>query len=357
MPRTRKSVPGELALIETIRRVAVRPHTRSLVKGIGDDCAILRPRPGYEICVTTDYSLENVHFRRDWHPPQSAGHRCLARGLSDLAAMGADPLAVFLSLAVPADLPERWLDGFLEGLLALARRHRVPLAGGDTAQSPSGLITADIVGLGQIPQNQARLRSTAKPGDLLYVTGTLGGAAAELLALPTLLARTNASVLKGHGFGRAVKTEKKGRASAPEGRFNRPHLYPEPRLAAGRRLRTLVSAMIDISDGLSTDLTHLCQESRLAAILEEAALPIHPLALAQAKTATEALHLALHGGEDYELLFTASPAVKIPRSIAGVPIHRIGALRRPAGNQPRIVLTTRTGKQLSVAPQGWQHFR
>jgi len=353
-----RTVPGELALIDLIRHAAAaRPQNRSLIKGIGDDCAILSPRSGHEICVTTDFSLENVHFRRDWHPPQSAGHRCLARGLSDLAAMGADPLAVFLSLAIPPRLPTRWLDGFLQGLLALARRHRVPLAGGDTAQSPSALISADIVAVGQIPQKQARLRSTAKPGDLLYVTGALGGAAAELLTLSTNPTNRRASVLKGDGFSRAVKAGKKGGTSAPEDRANHPHLYPEPRLAPGRRLRTLASAMIDISDGLSTDLTHLCEESNLAAILEETALPIHPLASAQAKSPADALHLALHGGEDYELLFTASPAVRIPRSVAGMPIRRIGVLRRPTRNQPRIVLTTRAGAKIPLTPQGWEHFR
>ncbi len=115
--------------------------------------------------------------------------------------------------------------------------------------------------------------------------------------------------------------------------------------------------MIDISDGLSTDLTHMCQESRVAAVLDEAALPIHPLASAEAKSPAEALHLALHGGEDYELLFTASPAAKIPRSLAGVPIHRIGALRRPARNRPRILLNTRAGAPITIAPQGWEHFR
>lgn len=350
MPRLTKSrvsksatVPGELALIETIRRqaAAATPRSRALVLGIGDDCAILRPSSGHEICVTTDFSLENVHFRRDWHPPQSTGHRCLARGVSDLAAMGAEPLAVFLSLALPARLPEGWLDGFLEGLLALAARHRIPLAGGDTAQSPStspnhpGLIAADIVAIGQLSQGSARLRSAAQPGDLLYVTGALGGAAAELLAL-----------------SRHPRKFRSLTHAAP----NHPHLYPEPRLAAGRRLRPLVHAMIDISDGLSTDLTHLCQESRLAAVLDETAVPIHPLALEASKSSSQALHLALHGGEDYELLFTASSATKIPRGIAGVPIRSIGMLRRPARNQARIVLNTRAGTQIPIAPEGWEHF-
>ncbi len=383
-PTPSRALPSELALIRDLRRQAASISSRSLIAGIGDDCALLRPKPNHDLCVTTDFSLEGVHFRRDWHPPQSAGHRCLARGLSDLAAMGADPVAVFLSLALPARLPRTWLDGFLQGFLALARQHRVPLAGGDTAQSP-GRITADIVAIGQLPRNTARLRSTARPGDLLYVTGALGGSAAELLALSTTPADKTASVfrghgsatlasasalkghgspvlasasaLKGHGFSRAINASKKKGALAPEA--NHPHLYPEPRLAVGRRLRPLVHAMIDISDGLSTDLAHLCEESGVAADIEVAALPIHPLALqlGSKRRARSALHLALHGGEDYELLFTAPPSAKIPRSIAGVPIHRIGAIRRPRPHGPRILLKTKGAPHTPLTPAGWQHFR
>jgi thiamine-monophosphate kinase len=346
--RSSRILPSELALIQSIRRQAATLRSGSALRtGIGDDCAVLRPKPGYDLCVTTDFSLEGVHFRRDWHPPQSVGHRCLARGLSDLAAMGAEPLAVFLSLALPARLPRAWLDGFLQGFLALARRYRVPLAGGDTAQSP-GPICADIVALGQIPCNTARLRSTAQPGDILCVTGALGGSAAELLALAR--------------HPRRFRSATSASASAIH-----PHLYPQPRLALGRRLRSLATAIIDISDGLSTDLTHLCEESGVAATLDEAALPIHPLArqlprqnLRRSNLAdpvVSPLHLALHGGEDYELLFTAPPSAKIPRSIAGVPIHRIGAIRKSAPNQPRILLKTRDGRATPVLPSGWEHFR
>ena len=149
--------------------------------GIGDDCAILRPPAGSEIVVTTDFSLEQVHFRSDWHPPESAGHRCLARGLSDLAAMGAKPVAAFLSLAVPAEMTvadrgSSWIERFLHGLLTLADKHKTQLAGGDTAQSPSfdeagakqtGMVSADIVLLGTAPRGRAMLRSGAKAGDLL----------------------------------------------------------------------------------------------------------------------------------------------------------------------------------------------
>jgi thiamine-monophosphate kinase len=330
---------GELALIEAIRQRASRiaPGTRALQLGIGDDCAVLGPKPGHEICVTTDFSLEGTHFRRDWHPPQSAGHRCLARGLSDLAAMGAEPLAVFLSLALPPRTPAAWVDGFLDGLTALAQRVGVPLAGGDTAQSQE-LIAADIVAIGQVPRGQALLRSGAQPDDFLYVTSALGGAAAELLAL-----------------SRNPKKFRRFAEAAPA----HPHLYPEPRLAAGRRLRSLAHASIDLSDGLSTDLAHLCQASNLAAVIDEAALPIHPLALARehAGATPSALELALHGGEDYELLFTASASVRIPRHIAGVSIHRIGAVRMSNRRQTQVILQTRDGRETSLLPGGWQHFR
>ena len=182
---------GELALIEQIRRDFGHPHGRHVVLGIGDDCAILRPPAGSGILVTTDLSLEDRHFRRDLHPPDSVGHRCLARGISDLAAMGATPLAAFLSLALPASLlasPEgrRWVNGFFRGLRKLADRYHVPLAGGDTSESPretpgdQGLILADIVLLGSAPAGKALRRSGGRAGDNLYVTGHLGGAAAEL---------------------------------------------------------------------------------------------------------------------------------------------------------------------------------
>ena len=174
---------GERELIAAIRKRASQlPRNSGIVSlGIGDDCAVLRPRRGEEIVVTTDLSLENVHFRRDWHPPQSVGHRCLARGLSDLAAMGARPEAAFLSLALPAELTGKWMEGFFNGLMALAERSRVPLAGGDLAKS--SFVIADIVLLGSVPTGRALLRSSARAGDLIYVTGALGGAAAELRAL------------------------------------------------------------------------------------------------------------------------------------------------------------------------------
>lgn len=342
----RQEPMGELALIEQIRRTFAAPSRRSAVTlGIGDDCAILRPPPHTEILVTTDFSLEGRHFRRDLHPPESVGHRCLARGLSDLAAMGATPLAAFLSLALPASLLAKpkgriWIKRFFKGIQALAVQHNVPLAGGDTSESPreteetEGLILADIILLGSAPRGKSLRRSGAHPGDLLYVTGHLGGAAAEL-----------ASML-----------ERKPRLARASSTANHPHLYPQPRLATGQALlrRSLATACIDLSDGLSTDLAHLCQASGVHAEVVQSALPIHPLARKLSPTA--ALHAALNGGEDYELLFTAPPSIKMPTTLAGVPITRIGSLTRARRGTPPMTLLQPDGTRPPLKPAGWQHF-
>jgi len=332
----RRKTAGERELIAAIHtragQILGRDKRGILTVGIGDDCAVIRPRRGEDLVVTTDLSLENVHFRRDWHPPESVGHRCLARGLSDLAAMGARPEAAFLSLALPEDLTGSWLVRFLDGLMALAERHRVPLAGGDTAKSPpgihrrGGLVVADIVLLGSVPKGRALLRSGARPGDGIYVTGALGGSAAELLALERQPA----------GF----RTKDKAR---------HPHLYPEPRLAAGRKLLRdgLATAAIDVSDGLSTDLSHLCEESGVAAEIDAEALPVD---------ARATLEQALHGGEDYELLFTASPKAVVPSQLGGVSVHRIGRMKKP-GRGPLIQMGRRGGKRTPLAAGGWEHFR
>ncbi len=251
--------------------------------------------------------------------------------------MGAEPLAVFLSLAIPARLPAAWVDRFLHGFLTLARKYRVPLAGGDTAESPAigrshdGFIVADVVAVGQVPRGNALLRSGARPGDAIYVTGALGGAAAELQ-------RVEENPRRFRSFTRATTAH--------------PHLYPEPRLAVGVRLRNLVHAMIDISDGLSTDLAHLCEESHLSAIIDAAVLPIHGLALASG----DAMDLALNGGDDYELLFTVSAGARIPRRIAGISVRRIGTMQKSRRGKPMISLQLSEGRQLPVAPSGWQHF-
>jgi thiamine-monophosphate kinase len=280
---------------------------------------VLRIPPGSEVLVTTDFCLEGVHFRREWHPPQSVGHRCLVRGLSDIAAMGGKPLAAFLSLAVPASIEQRWIDGFMRGLLRLAADHGVVLAGGDSAESHAGVL-ADIILLGSVPRGRAVLRSGAKPGDSIYVTGELGGSA---LALQRLIDRPGSKL-------------------SP--RANQRHFFPEPRVALGMllRRRRFATAMIDISDGLSTDLAHICEESRVGARLYAEALPRAP---------GTPLELALNGGDDYELLFTAAPRARLPAQLLGVRISRIGEITRRKGT-----VLVQHREQRPLVPRGWQHF-
>jgi thiamine-monophosphate kinase len=331
---------GELGLLRSIRHRANQFQGRGGVRlGIGDDCALLRPRPGEELAVTTDLSLAGRHFRLDWHPAEAVGHRTLARGLSDLAAMGARPVAAFLSLGVPRDLTlagagsPSWVDRFLNGFFDLANACKTPLAGGDLAESPLAL--ADIVLVGAVPRGRALLRSRARPGDLLYVTGSLGGAAAGLALL-------------------AQNGEKPGRAAPPMNARNefpellRPHFYPQPRIAQGEwlRRRRLATAALDVSDGLSTDLAHLCQESGVTAVVEADWLP---------RAEAASLAQALHGGEDYEILFTARPNARIPGLISGVAVTRIGRIEDHAPGKPLVSLAT--GCTIEPLPaQGWEHF-
>jgi thiamine-monophosphate kinase len=339
--KTTGGVSGELALIQQIRRDSERRaelgRRRGVALGIGDDCAVLRPPAGHEVLVTTDFTLEGRHFRRDWHTPESAGHRTLARGLSDLAAMGAQPLAAFLSLALPKKTPQAWIARYFNGLRELADRCKVPLAGGDTAQAPGAEVLADIVLVGSAPRGTALRRSGARPGDLLYCTGSLGGAAAELLDLQEVAGRRK-------------------KPSADQ-RGGHPQLFPEPRMAAGEALRRrgLATACMDLSDGLSSDLRHLCEASEVAAVVELSRLPLHPLAVRRSGVGDTALPLALDGGEDYELLFAARPGTLVPRRIAGVPITRIGRLRSLRG-VPQVAQIKPDGTESELQRGGWEHL-
>jgi len=353
-----KSGLGELELIERIRSewAGQRGLRGRVPLGIGDDCAILRPPRGHEIMVTTDFTLEGRHFRRELHPPESVGHRTLARGLSDLAAMGARPLAAFLSLALPAEMlatraGQAWVERFFSGMRTLADQHQVPLAGGDTSESPGGAVLADIVLVGSAPAGRALRRSGAHAGDALYVTGELGGAAAELAAMELCAAKlkSKSSTPRAASIPRSLRN---GWQSTPNQHAEHPQLFPQPRIAVGLALlrRGLASACIDLSDGLSTDLAHLCHQSGVGAEVSAAALPIHPLALWTGSAS--ALSLALNGGEDYELLFAARPAAKVPRSLAGVAITRIGSLMRGRS----ISLMGLDGGSWPLQPGGWEHF-
>ncbi len=276
--------------------------------GIGDDCAIFRPEGGtQDLLFTTDLLIEGVHFERTTHPPAVVGRKALARGLSDIAAMGGDPLFCLLSLGLPQWAGEGWVDRFYGGLLKLAKASGVVLAGGDLAHTEC--VVCDIMVAGSVPQGRALSRDGARPGDAIYVSGRLGGSA---LGLAT----------------------KRGRA------WQR-HLRPEPRLALGRYLREKLhaTAAMDLSDGLSLDLRRLCIASKVAAEIERP--PVFPGA---------SLEQVLHGGEDYELLFTVRPNTRVPARFENLPLSRIGVIRRgPAG---RVLLGGRP-----LAPLGYDHFR
>jgi thiamine-monophosphate kinase len=250
--------------------------------------------------------------------------------------MGARPLAAFLSLGVPRELTVRqgrrgsWVEHFFDGLFRLARQHETPLAGGDLAESPIAL--ADVVLVGAVPAGRALLRSGARPGDLLYLTGTLGGAAAGLRRLA-----------ESTGKRRRVLTDP---AAAPAELSS--HLYPQPRVQQGLALRRrgMATAALDLSDGLSTDLAHLCEESGVGAIVESSRLPVADGA---------SLEQALHGGEDYELLFTARPSTRIPRALAGVTVTRIGEVMRLKAGRARVMIANGTILK-PLEPRGWEHF-
>jgi thiamine-monophosphate kinase len=326
----------EKALIAQIRRLAESStHGRRTLRseravraGIGDDCAVLRLAAQQEFLVTTDFSLEGIHFRRDWHPPESVAHRCLTRGLSDIAAMGGKPLAAFLSLAIPKDLPQSWVRRFFRSLIRLAKKFGVTLAGGDTAESPRGIL-ADIIVVGAAPTGKSVLRSGARPGDRIFVSGKLGASAAAVLRM------------------QQKKPKKK-----PNPRDYSRHFFPEPRVEVGRILRQnrLASAMIDTSDGLSTDLAHLCEESGVGAQLDAALIPRASVGKPAYKVD---LDLALHGGEDYELLFTSPPGKRVPTQVAGVALTQIGHITRT----PKILLRDAKGIARELKQRGWEHFQ
>jgi len=299
---------SELETIERIRRrVALTPAAR-LVLGIGDDCAIFRPRGAPEdLLFTTDMLIEDVHFRRETHGAADVGWKALARGLSDIAAMGGEPRFCLLSLALAPWVETRWLDAFYGGLLRLAARTRAPLMGGDLAHAAKTM--CDIVVCGAVPRGTALRRDGARAGDAIYVSGALGGSALGL----------------SQGSGRAWRR----------------HLRPQPRLALGRflRARLRATAAMDLSDGLSLDLRRLSLASGLSA--EIGAPPRFPGATWEQ---------ALHGGEDYELLFTAPARARVPRDFEGLRLTRIGAMRR--GRPGAVEL-----EGAPLEPLGYDHFR
>lgn len=296
--------PGEFELIE--RFFARRGATRADVRlGVGDDAALVTPAAGAECVLALDTLVEGAHFPAGMDA-RYVGHRALAVNLSDLAAMGAEPAWALLGLTLPS-VDEHWLAGFSAGLDALARRFQVALVGGDTTRGP---LTVTIALAGSVPAGQASLRSGARPGDDLWVSGTPGDAAAGL------------AVLQG-------RLPAQGRArDALLHRFQ----LPEPRVALGVALRGIASACIDLSDGLAGDLAKLCAASGVGADVESRELPLSA-GLCSAAGPEARMRFALGGGDDYELLFTAPPGqrARLAALEAGAVLRRIGAISATAG--------------------------
>ena len=270
--------PSEEEIVGEILRQASRVPQPGVSVGIGDDAAVVAALPrGERLLLSTDQVIEGTHFIPDLHPPRALGHKCLARGLSDIAAMGGAPLYFLLSLCLPAWVDRDWLRSYLGGLLKLSKRCGVPLVGGDVAGG--GQFAADVTVVGAVGARRLLLRSGAKPGHIIFVSGQLGGSALGLERLSTREFPVSDAAI-------------------------RRHLYPQPRLELGRFLQNTVgaTAAMDLSDGLSTDLERLVKASGVGAEIEESAVP-------RFRGASAAQ--ALHGGEDYELLFTVPAKKKV----------------------------------------------
>lgn len=322
-----KDFHNEDALVKEIARHFLPSLGRKLRLGIGDDAALWKPKPSFATVLTSDWFLEGSHFLRDKHPPDSVGWKCLARAASDIAAMGATPRCFLLNLALPTAATGKWLKGFLGGLRRAAKFLDCVLAGGDTTRGERILISVAV--LGEIREGREVRRSGARPGDLVYVSGTLGEAEHGLRLLQASKGRVN---LKNIAL--------------------RKHLYPEPRVELGRWLaeKNLATAMMDLSDGLSTDLPRLCAASGVGALVEPDRLPA-PDAMEQ----ESARRLALHGGDDYELLFSVSTAraSQLPANFRGLRVTKIGEIT--AGRGVRI--TGKNGKPEPLRAAGWDPFR
>jgi thiamine-monophosphate kinase len=323
---------SERQLIERVVRKLPSRTGGGLRIGIGDDAAVMRPRDRAEVVLTTDAFLENVHFLLRVHPPEAVGYKALARATSDLAAMGARPRYFLLNLALPSSCTGKWFDHFLEGMSRAAGSFGLVVAGGDTTRCP--LVSINLTVIGEIAPGRAVLRSGARPGDLICVSGTLGEAELGLRLLQ-------------RGWHKQMKWKK----------LLQKHLYPEPRLALGEWLAKngRATAMIDTSDGLSTDLAHICEASGVGARVWADRIPKVAVPSALYELGLDPLRLSLDGGDDYELLFTMPRrlARRLPRTVRGVPITIIGEIT----SGKRVLLVDHAGRATPLRPQGWDPFR
>jgi thiamine-monophosphate kinase len=304
--------------------------------GLIDDAAALTPPAGCDLVLTTDGVIAGVHFFPD-DPPEMVSRKVLRMNLSDLAAKGAKPLGFLLSVALPAGFGEAWLGAFAAGLAEDAARYGIPLYGGDTDRTP-GPISASIFAFGTVPQGKMVHRSTARPGDCILVTGTIGGAAIGLQL------RRDGALGRRLGLSDVAAAELEGR-----------YLLPQPRNALADTILRYASAAIDVSDGLAGDLEKLCRASSVAADIDVGRVPLSDAARAAIAADPALRETALTGGDDYEIVSTVAPeklaAFRAAAEAAGVAVTEIGRVR--AGEGTRF---TQHGKALSFARASYSHF-
>jgi thiamine-monophosphate kinase len=342
--RVRLGDVGEFGLIDRIAALvqatgkAVRPGVGQVTLGIGDDASLLEIPPDRTLVTTVDTLVEEVHFRRDWTGPEDLGWKSLAVNVSDIAAMAAEPLAAFLSLALPPETEVAWVESFIRGMAECAWEYGCAIAGGDTVRSRER-VAITVTLLGTVERGRALLRSGARLGDAICVTGTLGDSAAGLALLQ-----------KGKGGpgprGKRVKTLDTLIIA---------HLRPRPRLDAARALAASgqVTAMMDLSDGLASDLRHLTARSGVGARVWRNSLPVSDAVSAVAPLlGVDPTEWALHGGEDYELLFAAVPqSIELLRPMR-VPITVVGTIVEEG-----VWLLEADGSEKALEPRGFAHFQ
>lgn len=323
----------EFEFIELIKKSAIRRPHSAIRNGIGDDCAVIRQNSQKDLVITTDLLVEEVDFRLDWTTAEFLGQKALAVSLSDVAAMGAKPLWALLSIGVPARIwNSDFLDKFYAGWFRLAKKSNVALVGGDVSRTPDKIVIDSIVA-GEVVKNNAVLRSGAKPGDAIFVTGKLGGAAAGLELLEN-----------GARLEMAEKWQRK---------FLRKQLAPTANGKIGAILgkENLATAMIDLSDGLSSDLAHLCAASKTGAQIYAADIPAEKSL--KRFFPNQHLEMTVNGGEDFELLFTADKKnFRRIEKMLGKKVSRIGLITDNAGN---IELIGDSGTTI-LEPKGFRHF-
>lgn len=336
MPRRAKTLPGEFELIAEFLAPLAANYPGAL--GLRDDAAVISPAPGHELVAKTDALIAGVHFLPT-DPPGLVARKALRVNLSDLAGKGAVPRAYLLDLILPHDTTRDWLAAFVAGLAADQSTFGVHLIGGDTNATP-GPLTLAVMALGEVKAGSMLRRGGARPGDDVFVTGTVGDAALGLKVLHGALA----------GLADEVARFLVDR-----------YRLPQPRVSLGPRLGGLASASLDVSDGLVADLQHLCDVSGVDAVIETGKLPLSPAARDVVSSEPSLLATALTGGDDYEILFTAPPdAAETLATLAGetgVPITAIGRVGKAAGSErAAITLIDAKGRPLTVARGGWTHF-